>query len=69
LKLTNEVKCVFIYCCRLYASVGLCLGRFLLWLLGIKIVDKWFYFEKFNVLFCLNTITRFWEGQDVGCGG
>ena len=37
--------------------------------IGMKIVDKWFYFQKFNVLFCLNTIVRFWEGQDVNCVG
>jgi hypothetical protein len=32
-------------------------------------VDKWFYFQKLNAFLCLNTITRFWEGQDVGCAG
>ncbi len=32
-------------------------------------MDKWFYFQKFNVLFGLNTITGFWEGRDAGCAG
>jgi len=51
LKLTNEVKCVFECCGGLYAAVGWCFGGFLLFILGWKIVDKWFYFEKFNVIF------------------
>ena len=63
------VKLVFDLHGGLYGAVGLCLGWFVRWFLGMKIVDKWFYFQNFNVLFVLNTITRFWEGQDVGCVG
>ena len=69
MKLTNEVKFLFILLLGLYGAVGLCLGGFVWWFWGLKIVDKWFYFQKFNVFFCVNTITGFWEGQDVGCAG
>ncbi len=55
------VKFVFILLHGLYDAVGLCLGGFLVLFLGLKIVDKWFYFQKFNVFFSLNTITGFWE--------
>jgi hypothetical protein len=61
------VKFVFIRFCGLYGAMGLCLGGFVRWFLGMKIVDKWFYFQSFNVFLCLDTITGFWEGQDVGC--
>ncbi len=69
MELTNVVKFIFVGSRRLYDAVGLCLGGFVVWFLGLKIVDKWFYFQKLNAFLCLNTITRFWEGQDVGCAG
>jgi hypothetical protein len=46
---------------------GLVFGRICDVVFGIKIVDKWFCFQKFNVFLCLNTIIGFREGQDVGC--
>jgi hypothetical protein len=69
LELTNVVKFIFIRICGLYAAVGLCLGGFVWWFMGFEIVDKWFYFQKFNVFLCLKAITGFWEGQDVGYVG
>ena len=63
------VKFVFVRLRGLYGSVGLCCRGFALEFLGVKIVDKWFYFQSFNVFLCLNTITRFWEGQAVVCVG
>jgi hypothetical protein len=63
------VKFIFVHLRGLYGAMGLYLGGFVWWFLGLKIVDKWFYFQNFNVFLCLNTITRFWEGQDVGYVG
>jgi hypothetical protein len=66
LDLTNVVKFVFVCFRGLYGAVGLYFGGFVMWFLGLKIVDKWFYFQSLMCFYVLTRLLDFGKGRMWG---